>query len=404
MAIDFDSIVDRKNTHSMKWDEMESRYGISAEDGIPMWVADMDFRPPQAVNDMLKAQAEHGINGYYGDDDAFKQSIVSWMDRRHGFTVEKDWISTVPGVVAGYSLAIQAFSEPGDGVLVFSPVYHAFGRAVHANNRKLIESQLLIEGGQYKIDFETLPSLVDKKTKILLLCTPHNPGGRVWTREELEQICAFCLERGILIISDEIHEDLVFSGYKHIPTATLSPEIAARTITFSAASKTFNLAGFMTAAAIISDEDIRKRYAAQANACGIGPNRLGSLATTAAYNNGDEWVDAVVEYIEGNEKLLAEGLEAAIPGAKVMRLHSTYLSWVDVSGVDLPFNEVLRRIERDAKVAVNHGATFGKGGETFVRFNLACPRAMVTEAIARIEAAFADLRSQSGTAAAQEQA
>ncbi|SDQ82635.1 MalY/PatB family protein [Pseudovibrio sp. Tun.PSC04-5.I4] len=390
----FDQKIDRRNTHSLKWDEMESRYGISCDDGLPMWVADMDFRPPQAVNDMVARAAELGINGYYGNDAPYKDAIISWMDRRHQFAVNPDWISTTPGVVAGYSMAIQAFSEEGDGVLVFSPVYHAFGRAVRDNNRRLVESQLIERDGAYYMDFDSLADQVDERTKILLLCSPHNPGGRVWTSEELTQICEFCLERNILIISDEIHHDLILDGSKHVVTATLSEAIAERTITFTSASKTFNLAGFATAACIISNKELRDQYRAVATACGVHSTPLGSQATTEAYNHGDEWLTELCGYIAANQELLIEGLEAAIPGAKVMRMASTYLQWVDFAGVDLPFDEIVSRIQKQAKIAVNIGRTFGKGGETFLRFNLACPKSTVQDAVTRLEDVFADLRVQ----------
>ncbi|KZL18867.1 Cystathionine beta-lyase PatB [Pseudovibrio axinellae] len=391
----FDQKIDRRNTHSMKWDEMESRYGISSDDGLPMWVADMDFRPPQAVNDMLARAAEHGINGYYGNDAPFKDAVISWMKRHHQFEVKPDWISTVPGVVAGYSMAIQAFSQEGDGVLVFSPVYHAFGRAIRDNKRRLVESQLVERDGAYYMDFDNLAKQVDERTKILLLCSPHNPGGRVWTTDELTQICEFCLERDILIISDEIHHDLILDGSKHVVTATLSEAIAERTVTFTSASKTFNLAGFATAACIISNTELRRQYGAVTAANGVHSTPLGSNSTTEAYNHGDAWLEEVCSYIAANQELLIEGLEAAIPGAKVMRMASTYLQWVDFKNVDLPFDEIVSRIQKQAKIAVNVGSTFGKGGETFLRFNLACPKSTVEEAIKRLESVFADLRVQS---------
>ncbi len=390
----FDEKIDRRNTHSLKWDEMENRYGINADEGLSMWVADMDFRPPQAVNDMLVRAAEHGINGYYGNDAPYKDSIISWMKRHHQFDVNPEWISTVPGVVAGYSMAIQAFSEEGDGVLVFSPVYHAFGRAVRDNKRRLIESQLIERDGAYYMDFDNLADQIDERTKIMLLCSPHNPGGRVWTAEELTRVCEFCLEHDILIVSDEIHHDLILDASRHVVTAKLSEAIAERTVTFTSASKTFNLAGFATAACIISNKDLRDAYRAVAVACGVHSTPLGSQATTEAYNNGDEWLTELRTYLAVNQELLIEGLEAAIPGAKVMRMASTYLQWVDFKDVDLPFNEIVSRIQKQAKIAVNIGSTFGKGGETFLRFNLACPKSTVEEAIKRLEEVFSDLRVQ----------
>ncbi|WP_068318256.1 MalY/PatB family protein [Polycladidibacter hongkongensis] len=395
MTIDFDREVSRINTHSLKWDELGSRYQLDPAEALPMWVADMDFRPPEAVAELLQDAAEHGINGYYGDNETYLTAVQSWMARRHDFPIEKDWIVWVPGIVAGYSMAIQAFSQPGDGVLVFSPVYHAFARAVHANGRKLVESELINDNGSYRMDFERLPELVDQRTKILLLCSPHNPGGRVWREDELRQLCEFCIERGILIISDEIHQDLVFEGHKHIVTQTLSPEIAKNTITFVAASKTFNLAGFMSGSAIISDDGLRRRYNAQLHACGIGATRLGPLSTAAAYDHGEVWLEKLLPYLKENERLLTEGVEAAIAGAKVMQMEATYLSWVDMSGVDLEISEITRRVERVAKIATNHGGAFGKGGEQYLRFNIACPRSTVIEAVHRLEQAFADLRKQS---------
>ncbi|WP_068081252.1 MalY/PatB family protein [Polycladidibacter stylochi] len=391
MTIDFDRVIDRRNSHSLKWDELESRYSLSCDEALPMWVADMDFRPPEAVNDMLKSAAEHGINGYYGDNNQYVEAICNWMLRRHDFVVDPSWIQWVPGIVAGYSFAIQAFSKPGDGVLVFSPVYHAFGRAVKANERRLIESELVVRDGQYQIDFDSLVSLVDENTRIMLLCSPHNPGGRVWSEQELRKICEFCLERDILIVADEIHHDLVFDGNKHYVTAKLSPEIADKTISFAAASKTFNLAGFMTGAAIISNPDLRKAYKKQLDAAGVGPTRLGPLATAAAYDHGEVWLDKLLPYLKANQELLCEGIERVIPGAKVMRLQSTYLSWVDFSGVDLPMKEIIERVERKAKIACNYGSAFGKGGENYLRFNIACPTSLIHEAIKRLEVEFQDL-------------
>ena len=394
MASIFDEIIDRRNTHSMKWDEMESRYGVSKNTGLPMWVADMDFRSPQAVQDLLAKAAEHGINGYYGDNDAYNAAIVSWMKRRHQFCVEPEWITTVPGVVSGYSLAIQAFSEEGDGILVFSPAYHAFARAIQANKRRIVESELLLRDGKYYMNLDQLKDQIDSRTKILLLCSPHNPGGRVWTRQELQDLCHFCLQHDLLIISDEIHHDLILDSSHHIVTATLSEAIADRTITFTSASKTFNLAGFATAASIISNPNLRQQYQNRLAACGFHATPLGAGATRAAYEHGEGWLEELCAYLAENQTLFIKGLEAAIPGTHVMRMASTYLSWVDFAKVNLPFEEINTRIQKQAQIAANLGATFGKGGETFLRFNLACPRSNIKEAISRIEDAFADLRMQ----------
>ncbi|WP_310621005.1 MalY/PatB family protein [Flexibacterium corallicola] len=389
MSIDFDKVIDRRNSNSLKWDEMEPRFGISKEDGIPMWVADMDFRPPQAVNDMLFKQADHGINGYFGNNKDFQDSIISWLKRRHNYTIDREWISSVPGVVAAYSLAIQAFSEEGDGVLVFSPVYHAFARAIKANGRKLIESELILENGRYSMDIDGLDELVDEKTKILLLCSPHNPGGTVWTQEELKEISEYCCKRGILIISDEVHHDLVFEGHKHFVTAGISEEIADNTITLAAVSKTFNLAGFATAYSIISNGKLRDRFNKHLHACSVDPNRLGMLATVAAYNHGEQWLDELLQYLSRNQETFINGIETAIPGVNVMRLESTYLSWVDCTEASIPISQISKKIEREAKICINHGKAFGKGGENFLRFNLACPHSVVEKAVDRLSTVFA---------------
>jgi cysteine-S-conjugate beta-lyase len=388
---DFDEPIDRRGTHSSKWDMMQGLYGVSPEDGIAMWVADMDFRAPPAVNAALAAAAEHGVHGYFGDDRAFKAAITGWMARRHGWEVDPDWILTTHGLVQAVALCLQTFSAPGEGVIVFTPVYHAFHRVIRANERRIVESPLVEEGGRYRMDLEALAASLTGRERIVLLCSPHNPGGRVWSREELRALADLCEAHDLLLVADEVHHDLVFPGRRHTATACAAPEIARRLVTLTAPTKTFNIAGALTGNVIIADPRLRARLRASLLASGTSPNRIGVLMATAAYAEGEEWLEALIPYIEGNARLFDTGVNA-IPGLRSMRLESTYLAWVDFAGAGMPPAAYTARVEREARIAVNHGATFGRGGETFLRFNLATPRARVEEAARRLQAVFADLR------------
>ncbi|SOH95060.1 cystathione beta-lyase [Monaibacterium marinum] len=390
MSANFDEIIDRRNSHSAKWDAMEALYGVSPDTGISMWVADMDFKPPQAVNDALAAAVQHGVYGYFANDKPYKDAIIGWMKRRHDWDVDPAWLSTTHGLVAGVGLCLQAFTQPGDGIMLFTPVYHAFAKMVNANDRKVVECEMGIEDGRYSIDLDLAASLIDG-VKMVILCSPHNPGGTVWTEAELRAIAAFCVEHDLILISDEIHHDLVFSGQTHHVLAKLMPELSDRLITLTAASKTFNLAGGMTGNVIIADADMRAKFAKTHLAAGASPNRFGMLMTTAAYSHGDEWLDELIAYLDENRRILEEGL-SAIPGVQAMTLGSTYLCWVDFSGTGMEPAEIQRRVQTEAQVAPNHGVTFGKGGETYLRFNVATRRALIVEAVERVQKAFADLQ------------
>ncbi|WP_316014787.1 MalY/PatB family protein [Roseobacter sp. HKCCA0434] len=388
--MNFDEPIDRRDTHSVKWDACEALYGVSPDDGIAMWVADMDFKPPQAVNDMLAKAVAHGVHGYYGNDGPYREAIIKWMARRHGWTVEPEWISTTHGLVSGVGLCLQAFTAPGDGVMLMTPVYHAFAKMIRANDRRLVEAEMRIEDGRYVPDLDEMERLVEG-VSMLILCSPHNPGGTVWTEDELRAIAAFCERHDLMLLSDEIHHDLVFGDADHHVLAKLMPELAPRLITLTAASKTFNLAGGMTGNVIIADPELRARFQKVHLATGASPNRFGMMMTTAAYSQGDEWLDAARAYIDENRRILETALDA-IPGVRVMPLASTYLCWVDFAGTGMTPEEVQARVQDDAKIAANHGASFGKGGESWLRFNVATRRALVEEAAARLTRAFADLQ------------
>jgi cysteine-S-conjugate beta-lyase len=389
---DFDEVIDRRGTHCIKWDMMQPLYGVAPDDGLAMWVADMDFRPPPSVTAALAAEVEHGVHGYFGDDRAHKAAIAGWMSARHGWEVDPAAIATTHGVVAGLALCLQAFTEPGDGVILFSPVYHAFFRVLRANGRAIVESPLVQrDDGRYAMDLEALAAALTGRERMVVLCSPHNPGGRVWTRDELRALADFCAAHDLLLVADEIHHDLVLGAEPHLPMPLAAPEISSRLIMLTAATKTFNLAGALTGNVIIAEPSLRSRFAAAHLAAGTGANRFGVLAVTAAYAGGAAWVDALRGYLAGNAALFIEGV-GAIPGLRPMPLDSTYLAWVDFAGTGMAPAEFTARVERDARIAPSHGASFGTGGESFLRFNIATPRSRVAEAVRRLRAAFADLQ------------
>ncbi|SIS87446.1 MalY/PatB family protein [Phaeovulum vinaykumarii] len=389
---DFDEIIPRLGTHSIKWDGMEPIYGVPAADGIPMWVADMDFRPPKAVQRALQGMLDHGIYGYWGDNAAYEAAIGWWMQTRHGWQVDPSWIFTTHGLVNGTALCVDAFTAPGDGVVLMTPVYHAFARVIRAAGRQVVECPLRLEDGRYQMDFDAWETQMTGAEKMLILCSPHNPGGRVWTAEELRATAEFCARHDLVLVSDEIHHDLVFPGAQHQVMATAVPECRDRLVMMTAATKTFNIAGCHSGNVIIADPDLRARFAARMGAMGISPNSFGMAMTTAAYSpEGAAWVDALVGYLDGNRKLFDTAVNA-VPGLRSMALESTYLAWVDFSGTGMEPAEFIARVEKTARIAANHGATFGTGGESFLRFNLATPRAVVAEAVDRLAAAFADLQ------------
>ncbi|WP_375258800.1 MalY/PatB family protein [Citreimonas sp.] len=388
----FDEEIDRHGTHSMKWDMMEPIYGVPASDGLSMWVADMDFRPPDCVQDAVERMAAHGIYGYFGDDAAYKDAIRWWMAERHGWEVQADWILTTNGLVNGVGLCVDAYTDPGDGVVLMTPVYHAFARVVAAADRQVIECPLALDDGRYAMDFDAWEAMLPDNAKMLVLCSPHNPGGRVWTADELRGVADFCRRHDLILVSDEIHHDLVMPGRRHVPMPLAAPDITDRLVMMSATTKTFNIAGAHVGNVIIPDEGLRKRFSKKMMALGISPNSFGLHMATAAYSpEGAAWVDDLCAYLDGNRKIFDDAIDS-VPGLKSMPLEATYLAWVDFSGTGMDPKEFTRRVEGDARIAVNHGPTFGKGGESFLRFNLATPRAKVEEAAERVKKAFGDLQ------------
>lgn len=389
MAFDFDTVIDRRGTHSVKWDGMAGRMGLDAADQIPMWVADMDFPAPPAVNAAIQGLVEHSIHGYYGDDSSMRDAVCGWYRTRHDYEIDPDTLGFVHGLVAGIGFAIQAFTEPGDGVVVFSPVYHMFGNTVRAAGRTLIESELKQVQGRYEMDFEQLARDLPDNARMVLFCSPHNPGGRVWSQAEITALADFCAERDLILVSDEIHNDLVFSGAKHIVTANAAPQIADRLVTLIAPTKTFNIAGTLTGCVVIPDAGLRKKFNDAKAACGSGAvNRFGMVGAEAAYRHGADWLDTLVPYLEANRDHLDAAVAEHLPGVRSMKLQATYLAWLDFSGLDRDMAEITRMVEHDARIAVNKGPAFGQGGACWLRFNFACPRATLDQAIVRLSEVF----------------
>ena len=388
----FDDIINRFGTHSAKWDMMEKLYGVPKDDGLAMWVADMDFRPPAGVTDAIKGMTDHGIYGYYGDETSYRAAICWWMENRHGWRVDPSHIFTTHGLVNGTAMCVDAYTQPGDGIVLFTPVYHAFARVISAANRKVVECELVNNDGRYEMDFDAYDAMMTGSEKLVILCSPHNPGGRVWSREELQGVADFAKRHDLILVSDEIHHDLVFPGNTHIPMTLVDESIMDRLVMMTATTKTFNIAGSHSGNVIIPDDSLRAAFAGRMSALGLSPNSFGLYMAEAAYTpEGAAWVDNLVAYLDGNRKLLDNALNA-IPGVKSMNLEATYLSWVDFAGTGMEAPEFIDRVQKNARIAANHGDTFGTGGETYLRFNIATPRAVVQQACERLTEAFSDLQ------------
>lgn len=391
---DFDRVIERRGTHSSKWDLIARYSGIDAPDAIPMWVADMDFAAPPGVTEALLAETKRAAHGYYGDTGSWAEALASWFARRHNWRVDPAWVSPTPGVVSGLGMILQAVSEPGDEVVVFPPAYHAFRRIILANDRRILDAQLIERDRRYFMDFEALRAKLTPATKVVFFCSPHNPAGTVWTREEIRALAALCAERDLILVSDEIHCDLVLDGAKYTPTMLAAPEVADRLITSVSATKTFNIAGAHGGACITSNAALKRRLDARILAAGLASyNRFGMIATETAWRTGDAWLDALLPYLAGNRDLFDARIEAAVPGARSMSLAATYLAWVDFSGTGLPPEEVAARVKNRARIFASPGPQFGPGGETWLRFNIATQRSILAEALGRLEDAFAELRA-----------
>ena len=389
---DFDRVIPRRGSHASKWDMIAKLSGIDAADAIPMWVADMDFAAPPGVTAALQAEITRATHGYYGDTGTWTKALCDWMLRRHGLDVDPATVSATPGIVSGLGLILQATSVPGDEVVVFPPAYHAFRKIIQANERRILDANLVERDGRYHMDLAALRAKLTPRTKVVFFCSPHNPGGTVWAASEIRALAQLCIERDLILVSDEIHCDLLFSGAKFIPTITAAPEIASRLITCVAATKTFNLAGAHVGACITPNPDLKRRLDARIAASGLSSyNLFGMLATEAGWRTGEAWLDALLPYLQANRDLLDQRIETAAPGARSMRLQSTYLAWIDFSGTGLAPDDVADRIANRARIFASPGQQFGPSGETWMRFNFATPRPILDEALGRLEKAFSDI-------------
>ena len=390
--MDFDEVIDRRGTHSSKWDSMEELYGVSPDSGLSMWVADMDFRAPKIIQEKLHEINSHGIYGYYGDHKEYTNSIKWWMKNRHNWEIDTSWIFTTHGLVNGTGLCIDAFTKPGDGIILFTPVYYQFSNLVEAARRKVVECPLKLIDNHYHFDFVAYERNLSGDEKMVILCSPHNPGGRVWTKNELQEVAKFAKKHDLVLVSDEIHHDLVYPNKSHTVMPIANPSVCDRLVMMTATTKTFNIAGAHSGNVIIPHPNLRQKFSQRIKALGISPNSFGLFMATAAYSpEGAQWLDELLHYIDGN-RIIFDREVNKIPGLSSMPLEGTYLAWVDFSGTGMEEEEFIYRVQEKAKIAVNHGSTFGTGGEKFLRFNLATPRTLVVEATKRLKDAFSDLQ------------
>jgi cysteine-S-conjugate beta-lyase len=380
---DFETVVDRHDTNSLKWDKVEDRFGV--KDVLPMWVADMDFMSPEPVIKALQKTAAFGIFGYAAPGPSYYEAVERWMAHRHSWPIKREWVVLSPGVVPALNVMVKTFTAPGDEIIVQSPVYHPFFYAIERNGRRVLDSPLVCHDGKYRMDLDDLGKKITPRTKMVLLCSPHNPVGRVWTREELNALGELCLSRGILVVADEIHHDLLYKGNNHVPFAALSQDFADNSVVCTGASKTFNLPGLHTSNIIIPNDGLRERFCAEMTRSAIGsPNTFGLVATEAAYRHGEEWLDQLMIYLDGNVNFAMEYARHDIPGLKIIRPEGTYLLWMDFRDTRVPGARLRDFICQEARVALDEGTIFGCKEVGFQRMNIACPRSILHEGMTRI--------------------
>lgn len=380
MKYDFDKIVPRRHSGSYKWDSIP-------EDALPLWVADMDFEVAPAIKKALADRVAHGVFGYTQIDDSYYEAVLSWYQRRHQWSIDRRWMLYTSGVVPAISCSIKALTLPGENVLVQTPVYNCFFSSIRNQGCQIVENRLVRKDDSYVIDWEDFErKCADEKTTVFLLCDPHNPGGRVWTKDELAKMGAICAKHHVFVISDEIHCELVMPGYKFTPFAAVNDVNLRNSVTLSSPSKSFNTAGLQIANIICKDDEIRRRIDRVINifeVCDVNP--FGPVALKAAYNESEEWLDELNEYIWGNYQLLKETFAQQLPSLKVTRLEGTYLAWVDISSLGMTTDAVTKKLLKEGHVFVSNGTLYGKeAGEGFIRINLACPRAVLKEGLSRI--------------------
>ena len=388
---DFDEHVAREGTDCIKYDRRLETFG--SKDIIPMWVADMDFKCPDFVLDSMHKRLEHEIFGYSYRPPEYYQSIINWIKSRHNWKVEREWISFCPGIVPALNFCTLAFTQPGDSIIVQPPVYFPFFSAAESHGRNLIYNRLNENEGKWSIDFDSLVSAINEKTKMIIISNPHNPVGRVWSAEELNHLAEICIEKNIIIISDEIHCDLTLPGFIHTPMASLSEKIASKTVTLVAPSKTFNLAGLSTSSVIIPDPDLRKSFIRVVDNLHIGSgNIFGTVASIAAYTHGEKWLGELMHYIDDNVEYVSEYCKNMIPEIIPVKPEATYMIWLDCRKFQMQGKELQNFFIHKAGVGMNEGSAFGPGGEGFMRMNVGTTHNTVIKAMEQIEKAVSELR------------
>ncbi|MDB5053523.1 MAG: cystathionine beta-lyase [Bacilli bacterium] len=390
MSYNFDRKINRYNTNSYKWDQSQKLFGD--KDILPLWVADMDFESPPAVKEILNERAKHGIYGYTIITEGYLNAITSWFQRRHHWVLDPKWLIDTPSVVTALSLAVELFSEPGSSVIVQSPVYYPFYSVISMNDRKVANNPLIIRNGRYEMDYENLEEWMKAGSKLMLLCSPHNPGGRVWERNELMRLGELCQQYGVMVVSDEIHCDLVFTGKNHIPFASLSEEFAQNSLICLAPTKTFNMPGLQSSFVAISNAKIREKFAHRIKSLNLHmTNFFAPDAVQAAYDHGEVWLDELLIYLQGNIDYTMNFIAEQLPVLKPMRPEGTYLLWIDCRGLNRDTASLKELMFGKAKVAFSEGSIFGLEGRGFLRINLACPQSVLREALDRFSHAVQQL-------------
>lgn len=376
----FDQIVDRKGTNALKTDVLEERFG--RDDLIPLWVADMDFLSPPAITEAIIERAKHGIFGYTCASQEYYNSIINWLGDYHNWEVNQEWINFIPGIVKGIAFVTDCFSERNDSVIIQPPVYHPFRIIPTLHHRHIVNNPLILEAGKYIMDLDDLKSKITPNVKILILCNPHNPGGRVWTKQELIDLAEICYDNNILVISDEIHSDLAYEGHTHVPFASVSEKAAQNSITFMAPSKTFNIAGIVSSFSVIPNEKIRTRFHEYLKKSELEEGHIFAyVAAQAAYENGKEWLEELKEYLWKNIQFVDNYLKDNIPQIKAMIPEASFLIWLDCRDMNLSQEELVSLFINDAKLALNEGVIFGEEGKGFMRMNIASPRIILEKAL-----------------------
>jgi cystathionine beta-lyase len=387
MSYDFDSPIDRRGTGSLKWDFGERYAGRSGL--LPLWVADMDFTAPAEIQEAIRQRMEHGIFGYTLEPDSWFEAASGWLQSRHGWSVPREWMLPSPGVIPGMVAAILALTEPGDGIVIQPPVYYPFALRIRGNGRRVVENPLVLSGNRWEMDLDGLERIIDARTRMMILCSPHNPVARVWEPDALRRLAGICAAKGVIIVSDEIHGDLVMPGFRHVPIARVSEEAASISVTLISATKTFNLAGLGGALSIVAAPALRARVEKTHHALFAGPaNAFAVAATEAAWRRGGQWLGELLAYVQANYAYMTDFLARQLPALKAFPLEGTYLALLDMRGLELSDNRIKDLLLDDAGVWLDEGARFGRGGEGFQRINLACPRQILSDALQRIAVTF----------------